>query len=844
MLWAAVACAAPPADSPRDRSGRWVDEAAQRGATSSTATQPAPTARTRPTSSPADAIRAALAKRAALLATARDAAQPAAERAEATQAATAVLRGLIDEHPDHPDRFAWRCDVAEDLLDRREGEAVEAMLYRGPSAAQRSRVAAAAGEAIPLLERLGSDIEAEWKRIGALPPDAYAELAASDRLRRLESVEASAAWLLAWARVYAAMAGPADAPSRDKLLTLAADEVTTRRGWTARPHAETGLQVQALVLAGLANRLRGRYDLADAALRHAIDVYARLPDAKARSALDRWALLAVIEQVRLLRDRGATDAARSAIERAYAWARQARPDEAAAIISIALLEREIAPPAPAADALRTLARDHRAARTQVYAALGERLRDQPDPSTADELDRLGLVSMLATEGVRLDEAAQLAIGLGRSGDPFIQAEALFFLARCREQQGRPTAAAATLLQLVREHASSDRAAEAVEATARLAARGVRQPDAAGRGAAGDTLIDAVRMLRQRRPDDADLPALTVAAGEVLRERGQWADAANEFEQVPAKHALAGRAALERARCLARVFEASHAAAEADAAIAAADVARRRLESAAPSAKEPCAAADAILLRAAIQADPSVRQYEAALRTLQDFEKRYDDCTAQMAVMWRVRITAMESLGRLKDANALVARAMEADPRRAGPVMQGLLARLREKADRLRDAGDAAGVRELGVEAAALAERLERWSAEHAPADVAAVRLARAEALLAADRPADAATLADAAPERTPDWQFIRAECLYKAGRYSDALPMFLGVWNSAPERSSLWWRALLRNLQCHTEIGTDPKEILASIRQHEQIDAGFGGPATRREFERLEARNRQRAGGG
>jgi len=114
------------------------------------------------------------------------------------------------------------------------------------------------------------------------------------------------------------------------------------------------------------------------------------------------------------------------------------------------------------------------------------------------------------------------------------------------------------------------------------------------------------------------------------------------------------------------------------------------------------------------------------------------------------------------------------------------------------------------------------------------------ALLDADRPDEARKLAEGQPTKDIDWQFIRAECTYRSKAYRDALPVFNGVWKSSEEGGRLWWRALLRNLQCHTEIGTDPDEILQSIRQYQHHHKGMGGPAMQREFETLRKRNEQR----
>ena len=79
-----------------------------------------------------------------------------------------------------------------------------ALLRRQPL----DRAGKAADGAVQTWKRVAADIEAEWKRIGSLPPAEYERLAAENRLKALEAVEASGAYLLAWARLYRAMLLP------------------------------------------------------------------------------------------------------------------------------------------------------------------------------------------------------------------------------------------------------------------------------------------------------------------------------------------------------------------------------------------------------------------------------------------------------------------------------------------------------------------------------------------------------------------------------------------------------------------------------------------------------------
>jgi len=829
----------------------------------------------------ADGISQALRLRETLLRACDDAQRSAKDRADACRRALDILEKLVAENPNHPDRFAWRLEMGRDLVERQSAPAVEALLFRFASPKQRDEIAATADRAIAVLQRLTDDIAAEWQRLGTLPPEQFEQLSAANRPKELASSEAAGAYLLAWARLYRAMVLPNGDARRAELLSQATDEVATRRRWTIQPHEKTGLQMQSLVLASIAQRLANKLDAADAASQQAIGVYSQTSDPQRRRALDSWALLAVLERIRLLADRGQPAEALAAVGRAYEWARKTRPNDLGAVIALAVLERSIATASgqPARDEpLASLLRTRPDARPLIYESLGRLARTRGDaPPTVP--DKLGLVWVCAEDCANLDAAVNIARSLcDTRDDTFVAAEGLFLLARCEAARSRPTAAAQSLIRLARECPSSDRAATAVDEAVRLAAEGVTatgsvpatqtqkkaearesaapttsrattqgaggSPNAGARPTpfveARETFVDAMRLLREKSPDNPRLPEATFAMAVALQQIERWNHAANEFAKVPATHELAAEAALRRAQCLVRQFEAGPDERAATDALRAADDARRRLESLPEPKRNPCWTAEAILLRAGIQAHPAVRQPDAALATLDEFETRYSGCREAIGAMWRVRLNAMESLDRLEQANTLVDRVIAAEPDRVGPVMIRLLTRMQEKIERLRDDGDALGVRALAGEAAALADKIERWAAERSPAAASTARLARAMALLDADRPDEARKLAEGQPTKDIDWQFIRAECLYRSNAYRDALPVFNGVWKSAEEGGRLWWRALLRNLQCHTEIGTDPDEILQSIRQYQHHHKDMGGPAMQREFETLRKRNEQR----
>jgi hypothetical protein len=54
------------------------------------------------------------------------------------------------------------------------------------------------------------------------------------------------------------------------------------------------------------------------------------------------------------------------------------------------------------------------------------------------------------------------------------------------------------------------------------------------------------------------------------------------------------------------------------------------------------------------------------------------------------------------------------------------------------------------------------------------------------------------------------------------------------------WRALLRDLECRTELGEPPGGIIQVIRQRESMGSDLGGPAFADKFRSLLTRNERR----
>jgi tetratricopeptide (TPR) repeat protein len=118
-------------------------------------------------------------------------------------------------------------------------------------------------------------------------------------------------------------------------------------------------------------------------------------------------------------------------------------------------------------------------------------------------------------------------------------------------------------------------------------------------------------------------------------------------------------------------------------------------------------------------------------------------------------------------------------------------------------------------------------------------LEEARALFARCAETDTRLLGDGQAE---DLRAVRGlgEALYRLGRFEEALPLFHQVVAESPERSPEWWGALLRDLQCRTELNHDPQGILTVIAQQQFLNPTLGGETLKQEFQKLRRTNQQR----
>jgi len=167
------------------------------------------------------------------------------------------------------------------------------------------------------------------------------------------------------------------------------------------------------------------------------------------------------------------------------------------------------------------------------------------------------------------------------------------------------------------------------------------------------------------------------------------------------------------------------------------------------------------------------------------------------------------------------------------------------------------VKHLAIEAAALTEKLIRWSEQHADSvessDMLTMRAWYAWSLLHADRHAEALKIYDEClttdPERLPapsalrtEIRLGRAQCLLQLDRPDEALPIFTEIWHTSFEHSPDWWQAFVGSLEAHTRLGSSPERIIQSIRQQELLAPDLGGPRYKHRLKQIETANNTKMG--
>lgn len=808
------------------------------------------------------------------------------QRAERIRQALALRQSLIDKGERHPHRALWQLDQAADLyfLDLPIDGAGITTLFGLPDDEQRARARRDAvgihdlsqaaereiQQTILALERspgfAGSDDLKEQRR----------QLDETERQRRIPFLRGIGAVLHAELNV-------ADDAERQRLYLLAAEILPP-----LADNLDGALTAQARVYAGLALARLGGFDAADEQFRRAAS------DAEA-AAVDVFAARLGASLNRAIRG-GPADGleALDSIESRYL-----APESLFFRMIIAdqrfLLRRALARQLPegrqrddalaeAFNAYLDLLRSPSARRaTQDRAGNDAIPLDEDDSLRSIVLERL----VLASEGdvpmerlpplvtiAKAEHLAQRHPGdahavamlrrvIDRPGlDPHDRADALFSLGRVHWAAGRSQDAAATFLELSRDHPTDGQAEPAIELAVALAASAYGQDHA-------DVLMreilrDSLRLLLERYPNLPEIERWRMLAAQLALAEQRLEDARALAARVPVASSHWVDAQFLAAEIARAGLNAREAEAIARSPLALNDV-MRSIEQARTAIearlRQPADAAQAQRLQSYLarlrifeaEAQLATDHPQRAIELLEGMENQSGADTAVIGESLRTRIAAYRSMGRDELAQEKLAQYLQTVPDQAGPVVASLLQTEISQVQSLMDEG-----REAEAQSAAkqdlvpLARMVEPWLANQLVATareddnsqtVAMMQLRQilADALRLSQQWQPARTHYDALLiERPNDLELLRgrAECLFGLGgepALAEAMQIYRRIAAARGDPpDEFYWQAQLRMLQILNRLDRNVQQIVPQIRRLRQQDANLGGERFKRQFDALQ----------
>ncbi|HUW83791.1 MAG TPA: tetratricopeptide repeat protein [Phycisphaerae bacterium] len=838
---------------------------------------------------PADPIEAQLLARIAKLRLNQDEDVPLGDRAAALREATASLRDLIASHAGDARVDQWRLQLGYDLLYRLAEPHCNNVLYGLDDAHDRRELAMLATEADELFTQAAKESPSQQASSQPVRRRTDALLSGSVEVRQ---IRLRAGYFHAWARLYRVLASVQRAAADNAVLSEIV-EYANASGYLDAPHEQTGVQAQTLLLAGIAHRLLGQHAEAGRLLDQAIGFVQEAAGSPGQQPLLWVANVARLEQIRTLRDAGRFDEAARACAELGNWVRiSGQRDGIGMSLAVALAESDVYTRQAeaisdwaSAEKLRRRARsvlieltrsDPRAADT-LYGLLYRRMVDKP-PEGMDAFDKVVMIAGLMADK-QFDRARPMAEDLLRE-DSWLSREFLpeirFNLAVCRFEGGDRLGAVDSFAEVAQQHPDFARAQTAAEYAVRIAADLFADPALRGRRDVRESFLQALELLTSRFPDSPEVAKRYYDLGYVLQLMGRFDEAAEAFERVGVEDDRLLDAKYWAVVCR---FEAARLEQEGGSpagkpyrdAIEAAERFVRRVQADAANQTDPKQSARArplvsdVLLRAASTlAQPPLNDPQAALRMLDRIEQDAGTEAAWLGRALQIRIVALQSLGRLQDAQKVVDELLATDELRAGMVLAGLLEAMLEQHESSESDRSAEARRQ---EMLTLADKLAKWAQRRREQLTVEQRLriqvpvARAyqqggrvtEALTAFNDAAELDRQVTARIESdgnlaNSDVLAGQAECLYQLGRYRQALQIYQGqIHRRAMPNTPLWWKAYLRSLQCHAKLSAaraaasadedtrqSLQQILNSIAVQRRIDPKLGGPDLRSEFNQLE----------
>ena len=551
--------------------------------------------------------------------------------------------------------------------------------------------------------------------------------------------------------------------------------------------------------------------------------------------------------------------------------------------------------------LMKLARRGTTCRDEIYAWLYELMNPATDSGELHPFEGCALIAGLLNDAATLTEeiaAARAAGAPGQSSNvedlearrsaaldraievaeyfyrkavrvpPDLLPEIVFNLGVAQLHRGRRFEAACMFLAVARDYQEFHQAQFSAAAAVQVASELAEDPSLRDRSEIQEVYLEALAVLTENFPHSDDARYWQFFLAQLLHDLGRYDEAVEAFSRVEPAHAYYIHAEFLRIRSLAASLREYHAGSEARAAesgarsrevIAAVEVFVELADAARAKGFDDALLrdflAEAELFAAEALLDLGKDRFPQALARLEGFEQRYPGQSRLIGRVLRVRIIAYEHLGCLEDAERTLPEYIRSDPENAGATLQALFESLREDIDRLKRRGRHADADKKAASALLLARQIHRWASTDpsrvGPEQRYAIDLQLAQALLQAEqyekaRGAFAKCLAVEA-QGSPDGanHDIRAlhghaESLYQLKQYEQALPLFFRVCQLLSPPDRLWFKSLLRDLQCRTQLEHGPDDIIKVIRQQKFLHNDMGGRELRRQFDALLRQNERR----
>jgi tetratricopeptide (TPR) repeat protein len=210
---------------------------------------------------------------------------------------------------------------------------------------------------------------------------------------------------------------------------------------------------------------------------------------------------------------------------------------------------------------------------------------------------------------------------------------------------------------------------------------------------------------------------------------------------------------------------------------------------------------------------------------------------------RVRIAAMQALGRAGEAADELDGFLASAPEIAGGVLESMLGETLDDVERLRAEGRDEEARQLAEDdAAPLATLLQHWVEDRTLETAVRTSLLRrvARAYRWAGRHERGLRIYDRLLRDHPDaieLLFGRAECLFAIGgeRLADAIGIYQRIIAGGPSIGhDYYWTSQLRTLEILDAADRNTSRIIPRINRLRLMDKTLGGERYRRGFARLE----------